>query len=333
VRLSQTGEFGLIKRMRRIIEDPSDEIVLGIGDDAAVVHPKSGSCLVLTTDALIEGVHFDLRYTPFDALGWKALAVNLSDVAAVGGVPSYALISLALPESWSVENVESFYRGLKRCGKAYGCKIIGGDTTRSVGKGFISISVVGYVNQNSIASRSGAQEGELLCVTGNLGGARAGLEALQKNEEKPLFKKSIQRFLKPLPRIAEAGTLIRELHVSSMIDISDGLASDAGHLCEESGLGCILWEEAIPIHPDAKAWAEKTGESPARFALTSGEEYELLFTVDKKRFDRWTSPDQGEKRFPVTSIGEMVHRKKGMRIKRGEKTVLLSEKGWDHFRK
>ena len=184
MQLSQTGEFELIKRMRRIIESESDEIILGIGDDAAVIRPKSGSCLVLTTDALVEGVHFDLSYTPFDALGWKALAVNLSDVAAVGGIPAYALVSLALPEAWTVDDVESFYRGLRCCGKTYDCKIVGGDTTRSVEKGFISISVIGYVNQNAIMSRSGAQLGDLLCVTGRLGGARTGLEALRGNQNR-----------------------------------------------------------------------------------------------------------------------------------------------------
>jgi thiamine-monophosphate kinase len=333
VQLSQAGEFGLIKRMRRIIESGSDEIVLGIGDDAAVVRPKSGSCLVLTTDALVEGVHFDLRYTPFDALGWKALAVNLSDVAAVGGVPSYALVSLALPEAWTVENVESLYRGLKRCGKMYDCKIVGGDTTRSIGKGFISISVIGYVKQNAIANRSGAQPGDLLCVTGTLGGARVGFEVLRENQNVDLFKKSIRRFLKPLPKIAEAGRLIRELKISSMIDISDGLSSDVSHLCEQSGLGCILREDAIPLHPDVKVWAEQVGIPPARFALTSGEEYELVFTVNPDRLERWINHNRKEKHFPVTSIGEMVHKNKGIRVKCGEKTIPLSEKGWNHFRK
>jgi thiamine-monophosphate kinase len=333
VQLSQTGEFGLIKRICRIVESQSDEIVLGIGDDAAVIRPKTGSCLVLTTDALVEGVHFDLRYTPFDALGWKALAVNLSDVAAVGGVPAYALISLALPDKWTVENVESFYRGLKHCGKVYNTKIAGGDTTQSGSKGFISISVIGYVNENLIKRRSGAKEGDLICVTGTLGGARAGFEALREGQDKNLFKKSIRRFLKPAPRILEAGKLIRELPVSSMIDISDGLASDARHLCEQSGLGCILWEEALPLHPDLKVWEEKMGTSPTRFALTSGEEYELLFTVNQDRFDSWINHSQGEKRVPVTAIGEIVHKKKGIRIKRGGKNVSFSEKGWDHFQK
>lgn len=333
MQLSQAGEFGMIKRIRRIIESESDEIVLGIGDDAAVVRPKSGSCLVLTTDAMVEGVHFDLRYTSFDALGWKALAVNLSDVAAVGGVPSYALVSLALPEAWTVEDIESFYRGLKRCGKAYDCKVIGGDTVRSIGKGFISISVIGYVNKNAIINRSGAQLGDLLCVTGRLGGVRAGFEALRGNRGGDAFRKSIRRFLKPLPKIAEAGKLIRELKISSMIDISDGLASDVGHLCEESGLGCILWEDAIPLHSDVKAWVEKTGISPTRFALTSGEEYELLFTVDPDRFERWINHNQKESRSPVTPIGEMIQKKRGIRIKRGGETVPFSEKGWDHFRK
>jgi len=332
LKLSQAGEFGLIERIRRIVGDKDPGVVLGIGDDAAVFRSTPGWLTVLTTDALVEGVHFHLRYTPTESLGWKALAVNISDVAAVGGIPRYAVVSLALPAKWSVEDVEALYRGMVRCGKAYGCRLVGGDTVRSLGGCFLSVALVGEVEEKYIIRRSGAQEGDLLCVTGEIGGARAGLEVLSAGQDRERFPESVSRFLEPRVRLQEARFLAQKVGVSSMIDISDGLSSEVQHLCRESHLGCRLWEEKIPLEREVILWAGEQGEDVSTYALGSGEEYELLFTVAKSKFEHWQKQGEDKNKVKTTVIGEMFPKKEGIKVVRRGKAFPLLAKGWDHFR-
>jgi thiamine-monophosphate kinase len=330
LKLGEAGEFGLIERIRRLVDAESEDIVLGIGDDAAVFRPVQDHLAVITTDAMIEGVHFNLDYTPIESLGWKALAINISDVAAMGGIPRYAVISLAVPEKWSVEDVESLYRGVSGCGKEYNCIIIGGDTVRSRSDCFISVTVVGEVEKDAFVRRSGALAGDFLCVTGPLGRSRTGLEVLKAKKNGPDFPRSVKRFLEPRPLVQEARRLIRELGVTSMIDISDGLASEIHHICHESKLGCIVREENIPISEETIRWTEEKHVPPVQFVLQSGEEYELLFTAEKSRIDKWRNRKNND--WDIIPIGEMVPENEGVLMDRDGKRCRIPPNGWDHFR-
>ncbi len=328
MKIADLGEFGLIDRLGRIIQKSSDNIILGMGDDAAVLNIGSNRFSVLTTDAMVEGVHFDLKYTPLESLGWKTLAINLSDIAAVGAIPRFAVVSIAIPEKWKVEDVELLYRGIKSCGDEYGCVVVGGDTTRSKNAAFISVTVLGEVEREFLISRSGARIGDFLCVTGELGGARLGLETLKGGSTGDRFSRSIKKFLMPEARINQARKLIRELRIDSMIDISDGLSSEIHHLCKQSGLGCIIWAEKIPIAEEVMIWAERKKISPLMFALESGEEYELLFTADPDRIRQWQEKD----REPFISvIGEMIPKHRGILIEEEGKRKKIPFSGWEHF--
>jgi thiamine-monophosphate kinase len=332
LRIAQIGEFELINRISRIVDDRSDQIVLGIGDDAAVVCAHPGWETIITTDTLIEGVHFDLSYTPIDKLGWKALAINISDIASMGGIPRYAVVSLAISKDWKIKDVEDFYEGLARCCHQTNCSIVGGDTVKSEKNFIITVTILGEVEEGCAVRRSGAKEGDVLCVTGELGGAKVGLEVLKNNKSINRFPDSVNRFFEPRLRFKEARKLVKELEVSSMIDISDGLASEVTHLCRESKLGCLLWKEKIPLNMEVKRWANECCQTAEQYALAGGEEYELLFTVDRKRFEIWQEEDSNIKDLKVTMIGEMINRKDGINIMDGKRRLKLSYKGWDHFK-
>lgn len=332
MKLARLGEFGLIDRIHRIVGEKPEGVVLGIGDDAAVFRGRPGWLTVLTTDAMVEGVHFDLRYTPMESLGWKALAINISDIAAVGGAPKYAVVSLALPENWETEDIDSFYRGMVRCSKVYGCTLVGGDVVRSEEEFFLSVSVVGEVEEDYVVSRGGAKEGDLLCVTGELGGSMVGLEILSSDGNINNFTHSVNRFLEPKVRLQEAVWLAKELGVSSMIDISDGLSSEIGHLCRQSDLGCLIWSEKIPVAEETVRWSAEKNKPFLRYAIESGEEYELLFTVDKTEYEEWKKENPDYEGLKVSIIGEMTREEDGIRMKTGEETCLLYSTGWNHFK-
>ncbi|MFH1940905.1 MAG: thiamine-phosphate kinase, partial [bacterium] len=248
-----------------------------------------------------------------------------------GGIPKYAVVSLGLSERWEAEDVESLYEGMNRCAETFGCSIVGGDTVRSKGGCFLSVAVVGEVEETCLVRRGGASERDLLCVTGVLGGARVGLDVLASGAMRSDFQDAVARFLEPRPRVKEVRQLVKELSVSSMIDISDGLSSEAHHLCESSGLGCLMDEDQIPVSEDAIRWVEYKGGDPMAYALESGEEYELLFTVDRASYERWDRKASAEGRPDVFVIGEMTRKENGIRMRKGGKTKTLSRKGWDHF--
>jgi thiamine-monophosphate kinase len=333
MRLSDVGEFGLIGNIRSICPDPGDRILLGIGDDAALIRTRPDYSLLLTTDALTEGIHYDLRYVPISALGWKSLAVNLSDVAAMGGFPVCCLVTIGLPDEWSVEDVRSLYQGISRCSIRYNCPVVGGDTVKTRSGSFVNVTVAGEVRSGKEKRRSGAKSGDLLCMTGELGGARTGLEVLQ-SEDNPAYSypRSVARFLEPEPRLEEAGDLIRELETTSMIDISDGLTSEIRHLCEESSLGCVVIEENIAVSEEAIIWARKTGRHPFQFAIESGEEYELLFTVAPDILNRVSKGFSPTKASMFSIIGEMRPLEEGIQSRKGGELHPLTIAGWDHFK-
>jgi thiamine-monophosphate kinase len=332
--LSEAGEFGVLDRIRRLCPPPGGRIKIGIGDDAALIQSNPGVSILLTTDALAENVHFDLRYVPLEALGWKSLAVNLSDVAAMGGRPVCCLVTLGIPDRWSVEDVLKLYQGLARCADRYKCPVVGGDTVKAAAESFISITVMGEVGHGGELRRSGASPGDTLCVTGALGSARAGWDVLRSaSEDAGSYRSSISRFLEPEPRLDEGAALVRELGPTAMIDISDGLASEIRHLCGESGCGCLVFEDDIPITEESRLWSSGKGVSPVQFAMESGEEYELLFTVNPDRLERWSKDrcSAGTARFSV--IGEMKPQDEGIRMRKGSETSPMTFMGWDHYRR
>lgn len=283
MKVSELGEFGLIQAISRLIKESRDEcspawqqLTIGIGDDAAAWRAEPGITLA-TTDCLIQSVHFTLDTTGWYELGWKAMAVNLSDIAAMGGRPRYALVALELPAETEVEDVMALYRGLLRLGHEHGVAIVGGDTN-SADRVLISLAVTGQSGE-SLLTRSAARPGEVVAVTGCLGAAAAGWRLLK--EKRPATEGDTplrQAFLTPHPRLAEGELLVSE-GVRAAIDISDGLVADLGHICQESGVGALIEVARVPQHPAAR---RLFGEEALGLALSGGEDYELLFTTSRE---------------------------------------------------
>ncbi len=243
MKITQLGEFGLIDLIHKRVISKDKRVVVNLGDDGAVIKPYSGRLLILTTDTLVEGIHFDLNYCSFEEVGWKAMVANLSDIAAMGGLPRYALVTVGLPKSIQIEDVLSIYKGASRIGREHDCKIIGGDTILVPDNLFVSIALLGEVEKKFLLTRSGAKRGDLICVTGKLGEAQAGLEFLKKYGRQKLSW--VRKHLRPSPRIREARILVSNLKINSMIDISDGLSSELFHLSETNKLGVIIYENKI----------------------------------------------------------------------------------------
>ena len=329
MKLKQTGEFGLIDLIRRKFPAKDKNLVLGIGDDAAVIKITPKRYLIFTTDALREGVHFDLNYYSYQEVGWKAMAANLSDVAAMGGIPTFGLISLGLPKNKKTEDVLKIYKGMNDLAKKYGCKLCGGDLFLSP-EIVISVTLLGETEPEFLVKRSGARPGDLICVTGDLGQSQAGLELLKtKKTSKPDW---LRKHLKPLPRINEARKLVQTLDVTSMIDISDGFGSDLYHIAEESKVGALVFEGEIPISASLLKMTKVLRKSPLDLALSSGEEYELLFTIRNGQKEKLKHLRKKAPGLKVTIVGEIKDRKEGLKIL-GSKGKLknLKRSGYSHF--
>ncbi len=325
--IREIGEFGLIDLIKKKILSRDEQVVVNIGDDAAVIKSRPGRFLIFTTDTMVQGVHFDLSYCTFEEIGWKAMTANLSDIAAMGGLPRYALVTVGLPRSTKSRDVLSIYQGASRIAGRYKCKIIGGDTTLVPKDLFISIALLGEVEKRSLVTRAGARKGDLICITGRLGEARAGLEFLKRfGRSHPSL---VRKHLKPVPRIEEAGILTGSLRVNSMIDVSDGLSSELFHLAEASGLGILVYEQALPVSPRCRKVASLLNSDPMPWALSSGEEYELLFTVDGGdggKIERIKS------RLDVSVIGHVLDRQQGVRLVRKSGAIShLKRSGFTHF--
>ncbi len=329
--LREIGEFGLIDRIRKWTSTRDPALMKGIGDDVAVIDVGKKAILV-TTDLLIEDIHFELAWTDPFHLGRKALFVNLSDLAAVGGVPKYFLISLGLPSKLSLSFFTSFYRGLRDGARRFGVEMIGGDTSVSK-KLVINICVMGEGKKESLLFRDGASVGDDLFVSGTLGDAALGLKILKRDGLQGRPKGLIQKHLSPCPRI-ELGRRIAARHwATSMIDVSDGLLIDTRHLLEESGVGARIWEERIPLSRLYRKWIRSFSTSPYRLALTGGEDYELLFTAPPKMRKKISSLSLSLK-IPITLIGKIVPRKEGFHlVRRDGKEVSPSLLGFEHFKR
>lgn len=333
------GEFGLIDRLTEDFAHQQSSTVLGVGDDAAVIATGGPEQLLVSTDMLVEGIHFDLAYTPLKHLGYKSVVVNLSDICAMNGRPQQVTVSIAISNRFSVEALEEFYAGIRLACQHYGVDLIGGDTTSSNKGLYISVTAIGRAPEARIARRSGAKEGDILCVTGNLGAAYLGLQILER--EKRIFQENpgvqpdmgergkylLERQLKPEARTDMIDAFAKaNLVPTAMIDVSDGLASEVFHLCKSSGLGAIVEESGVPIHEDAQLQALEFNIDPITCALSGGEDYELLFTVDPKDLDKVRfMPD-------IYICGEMTAAKEGVKLhSKGGKIHPLKAQGWNHF--
>jgi len=326
-KINQVGEFGLIALIKKRAFSKDKRVIVNIGDDAAVIRTSPDRLLIFTTDTLVERIHFDLSYFSFEEIGWKAMVANLSDIAAMGGLPKFALVTIGLPKSMRVEDVLSIYKGASRIARKYNCKIIGGDTTLVPKDLFISIALLGEVEKKFLLTRGGAKKGDLICVTGNLGEAQAGYEFLKKYGRRKLSL--VQKHLQPFPRIKEARILVKNLKINSVIDISDGLSSELFHLTEESHLGAIIYEQSIPMSPKCLKLAPLLNKTPLAWALSSGEEYELLFTVDRKDLSKI---EKIKSKLNISVIGKMVDKKQGIKlIRKSGKMKDLKKIGFVHF--
>jgi len=337
--LSELGEFGFINRLMEKIKITDKSVIKGIGDDAAVVD-FGNKKTVITTDTLTEGVHFDISYTPLKHLGYKAVAVNLSDIFAMNAQPKAITVALSFSSKYPVEAIDELYDGILLACKLYGVEVIGGDTTTSISGLIINITAMGVANEEDIVYRDGAKENDLLVVTGDLGSAYVGLQLLER--EKEVFKANdkiqpdlegndyvLERILKPEAR-GDIIELLASMKVkpTSMIDISDGLASEIFHICTQSEVGCSVYEDKLPIDHQTILTAQDFGMSPTIVALNGGEDYELLFTIKQEDFEKVKGNPH------MTIIGHMTDKNAGVNlITRDNSSQPLTAQGWDAFLK
>lgn len=336
--IGQIGEFGLIEHLTKNIELKQASSIVGVGDDAAVID-HFGKQTVISTDLLLEGVHFDLMYTPLKHLGYKSVVVNLSDIYAMNAIPTQILMSVGLSNRFSVEAVSEFYEGVYAACEKYGIDLIGGDTTASQ-KGFmISVTAIGEVAPDKYVKRNTAQKGDLICVSGDLGGAYVGLLFLEREKKIYLESPGVQpdlegesyvvgRLLKPEARKDIIEFLDdAEIRPTSMMDISDGLSSEILHLCKQSQLGCVLYEEKIPIAEAMRNAAFKFEIDPTACALSGGEDYELLFTVSQADYEKLILNEQ------ISVVGYMTEPEQGTHIHtKGDNKHVITAQGWNHYK-
>lgn len=328
--LREIGEFGLINRIRKWTSASDPTLLKGIGDDVAVIETGEKAWLI-TTDLLIEDIHFKLTWIDPFHLGRKALSVNLSDIAAMGGTPKYFLISLGVPKNLPLPFISSFYRGLKDGARRFGVNLIGGDTSLSK-KIIINICLLGEGKKGNFLFRSGARVGDDLFVSGTLGDAALGLKILQKGGTGRKFKGLIKKHLSPSPRIQLGQVLARNRWATAMIDVSDGLLIDTNHLLEESRVGARIWEDRIPLSKLYQKWIHSFSKFRYRFALSGGEDYELLFTAPPEMRRRISHVALSLK-IPIAQIGRIVPKKEGLHlIRKDGKKYVPSRLGFEHFK-
>ncbi len=335
--LEKLGEFGLIRRLQEQIELRNPSTVLGIGDDAAVLEPGQKQ-VVITTDMLVENVHFDLTFCPLMHLGYKAVAVNVSDIAAMNATPTQIVVSLAIGARYTVEAIEELYAGIRLACENYKVDLVGGDTTASRGGLIISITALGEVEKGKAVLRSTAQVNDLICVTGDLGGAYLGLQLLEREKQAFLADPETQpelegkdyvvgRQLKPEARMDVIYEL-KELgvHPTAMIDISDGLGSELLHICSQSRVGANIYQDKLPADAQTLETAEEFKLDPVTCILNGGEDYELLFTVKMSDFDKIKNhPD-------ITIIGNITDASEGVQLVTPSGNAFpIKAQGWNHF--
>lgn len=335
--IGDLGEFGLINKLASEFPSQHQSTIMGIGDDAAVLANQSTRQIV-SKDMMLEGVHFDLSYTPLQHLGYKLVAVNVSDIAAMNGIPSQFIVGLGLSNRFSVEAVEALYEGIRYACEDYKVDLVGGDTTASPSGLVLSGTIIGQTEPQKIVHRNGAEENDIICVTGDLGGAFVGLQVL--NREKEVFQSNpdmqpeldkyqyvVGRQLKPKARM----DIIYELNElgiipTSMIDVSDGLASELFHISEKSGVGIAIYEDKLPIDKETFETAAELNMNPVTCALNGGEDYELLFTIGQSDYEKIKNHQD------ITTIGYVDKKANGRNLVTSNGTaVSLQAQGWKHF--
>lgn len=337
--LEELGEFGLIKHLTQNFQIRHESSVKGVGDDAAVLDFKDKQALI-STDLLLEGVHFDLSYVPLMHLGYKAVQVNLSDIYAMNGVATQITVSLGVSSKFPLEAIEEIYKGIELACNKFNIDLIGGDTSASKQGLVISITSIGYAAKEDVTYRNGAQENDLLCVSGDLGGAYVGLQILER--EKQVFLENpqiqpdlegkdyiIERQLKPEGR-RDVVDLLAQLKIkpTAMIDVSDGLASEILHLTTQSDKGCTIYEDKLPIDPVTYETARELGLDPTICALNGGEDYELLFTIKQADYDKIKND------VDISIIGHITDKNSGVKmISKSDVVHELKAQGWNAFKK
>lgn len=337
--ISDLGEFGLIDRIASKFENTQSSTLLGIGDDAAILQSPLNEQIVVSTDLLAEGIHFDLSFTPLQHLGYKAVVVNLSDIAAMNAIPHQVTVSIALSNRFSLEAVDALYEGIRLACSEYKVDLVGGDTTSSRSGLVLSVTAIGYQKEDKIVKRSGAKVGDLVCVTGDLGAAYMGLQLLSREKKvfevdpdmQPELKEEyaylLQRQLKPEARmdviydLADAGIV-----PNAMMDISDGLASEILHLSRQSEVGIHIFEDKLPIENLTKLASSELGLSPLTCALNGGEDYELIFTVPQSDYEKINTLAE------VSIIGVCKEKTAGnWLLLKSDQAIEIKAQGWTHF--
>ncbi|MEI8099199.1 MAG: thiamine-phosphate kinase [Sediminibacterium sp.] len=336
--IADLGEFGLIEHLTKNFEIHNVSTVLGVGDDAAVID-HFGKQTVISTDLLLEGIHFDLMYTPLKHLGYKAVMVNLSDIYAMNATPTQITVSIGISNRISIEALNEFYEGIYIACEKHGVDLVGGDTTTSQ-KGFIiSVTAIGEVTPDKFVKRSTAQKGDLICVSGDLGGAFLGLTLMEREKgiylENPKVQPDLEnesyivgRLLKPEAR-KEVIDFFEQNDIvpTAMMDVSDGVSSEVMHLCKQSNLGCRIYEEKLPISDESRRAAYKFGLDPTVCALNGGEDYELIFTLKQEDHDKITLNEE------ISVIGYMTDLEEGSKIiTKGGNTFNITAQGWNAFK-
>lgn len=337
--IEELGEFGLIDHLTKNIKLSQKSTLKGVGDDAAVLDFK-GKKVLVSTDILLEGIHFDLAYTPLKHLGYKAVQVNLSDIYAMNGTAAQVTVSIGISSKFPLEAVEELYEGIYLACEKYNVDLIGGDTTSSKQGLVISVTAIGYADEKDVTYRNGAEEGDLICVSGDLGGAYVGLQLLEREKliylENPNIQPDlegkdyiVERQLKPEAR-KDIIDLLREINIkpTSMIDVSDGLASEILHICKQSDKGCNLYEDKIPLDPMTYETAREFNLDPTVCALSGGEDYELLFTVKQADYDKIKF------KMDITIIGYITEPSAGCNLVTKSGNIHpLKAQGWNAFKK
>ena len=334
--LSELGEFGLIDHLTKNIKIHNNTTLKGVGDDAAVIENNADEVTLVTTDMLVEGVHFDLTYMPLKHLGYKAIVVNLSDICAMNGKPKQVFVSMALSNRFSLEAVEELYTGMLLACQQYKVDLVGGDTTSSTAGLVLSITATGTARKGYEVYRDGAKPNDLVCVSGDLGSAYLGLQILEREKQIYIenpgvqpdlegFDYILERQLKPEARV-DIIDLLAEMGVkpTSMIDVSDGLSSELLHICKQSGVGCTIYEDKLPIDPVAYDTARELNLDPTTCMLNGGEDYELLFTISIDDFDKVKHNPS------ITIIGHITPKDEGANLVPANGPVIpLRAQGWN----